>query len=65
MKTVKLTDYECQVIIENLSEYDICAVDCYCGYKTDMCNKLDEEGDYRCKLIAAIGSIKRKLGEEV
>jgi hypothetical protein len=61
MKTVKLTKYECQVILDTLSEHYICRATCYCDYKTNMCNKLTEGGHYRCKLQETIRNIEEKL----
>lgn len=61
MKTVKLTTFECDAILSSLSEYQICRSTCFCNYKTDMCDKVDEDGNYRCKLKRAIQSIEEKL----
>lgn len=64
MKAVKLTRYETQVIMDALNVHDICRCHCYCDYKTDMCNKYDDDGNYRCKLKKTISSIEEKLGFE-
>ena len=62
MRTIKLTNFECDAILAAISEYQICRVKCFCDYKTDMCNKVDADGNYRCKLKRAIQSIDEKLG---
>lgn len=61
MKTVKLTQAEVDVILASLDEKHICRVSCYCDYKTNMCNKLTENGKYRCKLQQTIQDIEDKL----
>ena len=66
MKTVKLTKFEADVIFDCLNEESVCHTFCYCGYKTDMCDKLTGDGKYRCKLQQAIEDIRNKLkGGEV
>ena len=62
MKTVKLTDYECKVILDNLSVYSICNSGCYCDYEEDNCSKLNKDGTYKCKLRKALNSIESKVG---
>lgn len=64
MKTIKLTKFECDVIADALDEYKLCEATCYCNYKTDMCNKMDSDGNWRCELKRAINDIVRKLGYE-
>lgn len=61
MKTVKLTQAEIDVILASVDERHICEAHCYCGYKTDMCNKLTKDGKYRCKLQQTIQDIENKL----
>lgn len=65
MKTVKLTDFECEVIYAALVERKICETMCFCNYKKITCDELKADGTYRCKLQQAIQSIEDKLcGEE-
>ena len=63
MKTITLTNYECQVISDFLSSTNICECQCYCDYKTkaDMCNLCKPDGTPRCKLKLAIKSILDKI----
>ena len=62
MKTVELTQYECELIDHALNSSRICTSYCYCNYKSDMCDKLDKDGNPRCKLKAVINRIIKKLG---
>lgn len=61
MKTVNLTKAEIDVIL-TLSEKDICVTTCYCGYKTNMCDRLAKDGSPKCGLKKTIESIRDKLG---
>lgn len=61
MKIVKLTQAEIDVILASIDERHICEADCYCNYKTIMCNKLSVNGKYRCKLQQTIQDIEDKL----
>ena len=64
MKTITLTDYECEVIKDYLFGTNICECYCYCDYKTDMCYKYKPDGTPRCKLKQAENSILEKLGDK-
>ena len=61
MKTVKLKQEEIDVILRSLSEEYICKTQCYCGYKTDMCDNTKSDGTPACKLKQTIKSIEDKL----
>lgn len=64
MKTVKLTQEEIDVILENLDVYHICYSRCYCNYKADgMCDRKGKDGKPMCRLKKTIASIEQKLGE--
>lgn len=62
MVTVKLTDFECKVILEVLNPCKICNATCFCEYKADLCNEVKVNGTPRCKLKQAIDSIQEKIG---
>lgn len=64
MKTVKLSKYEIDVILACLNEKYICSATCYCEYKTDMCDKLTENGKFRCKLQQTIQELEDKLQKD-
>ena len=61
MKTVKLSQQEIDVILALLDETHLCSSACFEGYKTNMCNKLNKNGKYRCKLQQTIQDIEDKL----
>jgi hypothetical protein len=61
MKDVKLTSFECKVILEALNPAKICNAVCFCDYKADLCNEVKEDGTPRCRLKQAIESIEEKL----
>lgn len=61
MKTVKLSQEEINVILTALNERKICEVQCYCGYKDNMCDRLTPKGEPACKLKQIIHSIEEKL----
>ena len=61
MKTIKLSEYECQVIVDYLRCCNICNSYCYCSYVLDKCQSIDAEGIPECKLQKTIQSILNKL----
>ena len=64
MKTIKLSKFEEQVVIDCLDFHKLCEAGCYCEYKAveNFCNIIDEEGNYKCKFQQAIKTIQDKLG---
>jgi len=64
MRQIKLTKYEEEILVDLLFSHSLCNSDCYCNYKTNMCNKYDKDGNYRCKLQKAVQNIARKLDVE-
>ena len=61
MKTVKLSKSEIDVILDCITYNNLCLMECHCGYKGNMCNKKNANGEYRCKLKQTIKSINDKL----
>lgn len=61
MINISLTEYESKVIQDLLVSFYLCRVNCYCHYEDDRCNTVDENGNYRCEMQAALQSIKDKL----
>lgn len=61
MKTLKLTNYECDVIKDYMFQFDLCTSFCHCNYEQPMCKAKDAKGKHECKLQAAIESIFQKI----
>lgn len=64
MTTVELTKKEVDIVVDCLFSHVLCNGGCYCDYKTDICNKRNKQGQYRCALQRNIENISKKLGIE-
>lgn len=62
MKNVQLTPFEVEVAGALIDHTYMCSQYCYMGYKKDMCNKTDANGNYRCRFQRAVAEIQKKLG---
>lgn len=61
MKTVTLTKKEVETILECLNNHNLCRAGCPMDYKTNMCLKMNDKGEWRCKFMRIIYSIEKKL----
>lgn len=63
-KTIKLTEYECNLILFALQQRKICSSFCYQRYDEAKCFEENEDGTSKCEMLKTIKEIRRKIGGE-
>lgn len=64
MPKIKLTNFETEVLLDLLDERHLCRIGCYCNYPKPRCNKLDNNGNYKCQLQKAIHNISKQINSK-
>ena len=65
MVKIKLTQLEAEIVLDALDEHYLCRSGCYCEYPKAICNKVDSNGNYKCRLQRAIHNISQQINKNI